>query len=78
MNPEIDRHRHHCNNDNQNDEQRSYLCSSAIDHVKHNHVCDSNNDGSDNKSPHKEVDHGFIPSSVLIVDLKTVSDSLVA
>jgi hypothetical protein len=47
---------------------------SAPDHVKHNRVCDSNDDGSDNKSSHKEVDHGFTPYAlVLIFDSKTVS-----
>jgi hypothetical protein len=79
VNPEIDRNGYHRNNNDQDDEQRRYLCPSTLDNIKNNGVCDSNDDGSDNKGSYKEVDHGFAPyASVLIFDSKTVSDSLVA
>jgi hypothetical protein len=55
------------------------LCFSAPDNIKNNGICDSNDDGSDNKSSHKEVDHGITTyASALIFNSKTVSDSLVA
>jgi hypothetical protein len=79
VNPEIDRNRYHRYNDDQDDEQWRYLCFFTPYNIKNNSIGDSNDDGSDNKSPHKEVDHGFTPyASALIVDSKTVSDSLVA
>jgi hypothetical protein len=79
VNPQVDRHRNHRDNNNQDDEQWRYLCFSTPDNVKNNSICDSDDDGSDNKRSHKEVDHGFTPyASVLISDSKTVSDSLVA
>ena len=79
MNPEIDRNRYHRYNIDLDDEQRRYLCSSTPDNIRNNSISDSNDDGSDNKSPHKEVDHGLTPyASVLVFDSKTVSDSLVA
>jgi hypothetical protein len=62
VNPEIDRHSYHRDYDNQDDEQWRYLCFSTPDNIKKNSIYDSNDDGSDNKSSHKEVDHGFIPS----------------
>jgi len=79
VNPEIDRHRYHRDYDNQDDEQWRYFCFSTPDTIKNNSIGDCDDDGSDNKSPHKEVDYGFTPyASVLIFDSKTVSDSLVA
>jgi hypothetical protein len=79
VNPEIDRNGYHRNNNDQDDEQWRYLCFSTPDNIKNNSICDSNDDGSDNKSSHKEVDHGFTPyTSVLIFASKPVSDSLVA
>jgi hypothetical protein len=79
VNPEIDRNGYHRYNNDQDDEQWRYLCFSAPDNIKNNSICDSNDDGSDNKRSHKEVDHGFTPcASVLIFDSKPVSDSLVA
>ena len=79
VNPEIDRHRYHRDYDNQYDEQWRYFCFSTPDTIKNNSIGDCDDDGSDNKSPHKEVDYGFTPyASVLIFDSKTVSDSLVA
>ena len=70
-----------------NDKQWRYLCFPTPNNVKNNSVCDSDDDSSDNKRSHKEVDHGFTPyasvlifdsASVLIFDSKTVRDSLVA
>ncbi len=74
VNPEIDRNGYHRYNNDQDDEQRRYLCSSAPDNIKNNRICDGNDDGSDNKSSHKDVDHGFTPyASVFIFDSKLVS-----
>jgi hypothetical protein len=79
VNPEVDRNWYHRYDNDQDDEQWRYLCHSTLDNIKNNGVSDSNDDGSDNKSSHKEVDHCFAPyTSVLIFDSKTVSDSLVA
>ncbi|MGZ8886161.1 MAG: hypothetical protein ACXW1O_06295 [Halobacteriota archaeon] len=79
MNPEIDRNGYHRYNNDQDDEQWRYLCFSIPDNIKNNSICDSNDESSDNKSSHKEVDHGFTPyASALIFNSKTVSDSLVA
>ena len=79
MNPEIDRHRHHRDYDNQDDEQWRYLCFSTPDHIKNNSICDSNDNGTNNKSSHKEVDHGVASHALVsIFDSKTISDSLVA
>jgi hypothetical protein len=79
VNPEIDRNRYHRYNNDLDDEQWRYLCSSTPDNIRNNSISDSNDDGSDNKSSNKEVDYGFTPyASVLIFDSKTVSDSLVA
>ena len=49
VNPEIDRHRHHRDNDHQDDEQRRNLCSSAPDHVKHKRVGDRDDDSGQDK-----------------------------
>jgi hypothetical protein len=74
VNPEIDRNGYHRHYDNQDDEQWRYFCFSTPDNIKLNSICDSNDDGSDNKRTHKEVDHSFTPcASVLIFDSKTVS-----
>jgi len=75
VNPEIDRHRHHCNDDNQDDEQRRYLCFSAPDYVKHKRVCDRDDDSGDNKRSQKEIvrkndltHHGFTPLTSVLFD----------
>ena len=57
MNPEIDRNRYHRYNDDQDDEQRRYFCFLTPDTIKNNGIGDSNDDGSDNKRSHKEVEH---------------------
>jgi hypothetical protein len=79
VNPEVDRNGYHRNNNGQDDEQWRYLCFSAPDNIKNNGICDSNDDGSDNKSSHKEVENGFTTyASALIFNSKTISASLVA
>ena len=67
VNPEIDRHRYHRDDDNQDDEQWRYFCFSTPDAIKNNSICDSNDDGSDNKSSHKKVDHGFTPHASVFI-----------
>lgn len=59
VNPEIDGYRYHRHYDNQDDEQWRNFCFSTRDTIKNNSICDSNDDGSDDKSPHKEVDGRF-------------------
>jgi hypothetical protein len=61
VNPEINRNGYHSYDNDQNDEQWRYLCPSTLDNIKNNGICDSNDDGNDNKSSNKEVDHGFTP-----------------
>ena len=55
VNPEIDRNGYHRYNNDQDDEQRRYLCSSAPDNIKNNRICDGNDDGSDNKTSTKTL-----------------------
>jgi len=62
VNQEIDRHRYHRHYDNQDDERWRYFCFSTPDNIKLNSIGDRDDDGSDDKSSHKKVDHGFIPS----------------
>jgi hypothetical protein len=62
VNPEIDRHRYHRDYDNQDDEQWRYLCFSTPNNVKNNSIRDCDDDGSNDKTSHKEVHYGFLPS----------------
>jgi hypothetical protein len=79
VNPEIDRHGYHRDYDNQYDEQWRYFCFSTPETIKNNSIDDCDDDGSDDKSSHKGVDHCFTPyDSVFVFDSKTVSDSLLA
>jgi hypothetical protein len=75
VNPEIDRNGYHRYNNDQDNEQWRYLCFSTPDNIKNNSICDSNDDGSDDKRSHKEVDHGFTPCiSALMADSTTVGN----
>ena len=55
VNPEIDRYGYHRDYDNQDDKQWRYLCSPLPKNIKNDSVCDSDDDGSEEKSPQKEI-----------------------
>jgi hypothetical protein len=78
VNPEVDRHRYHCHYDKQDHEQWRYFCFSTPDPIKNNSIGHCDDDGSDDKSSPKKVDHGLLLTLQCSFDSKTVSDSLVA